>query len=117
MHDPVSLCGGVALNRLSRPRAEGNLSRDKKQRSGADGLGVGADRRWRFVGLDGLTQRQATLTGHPGSGDCQTGYAALMTLFERRQRVHTWIRLTPPLMTALTRWMFGLNVRLVTLCA
>ena len=45
------------------------------------------------------------------------GYAALTTLFERRQRVHTRIRLTPPLMTALTRWMLGLNVRLVTLCA
>ena len=42
---------------------------------------------------------------------------ALTTLFERRQRVHTRIRLTPPLMTALTRWMLGLNVRLVTLCA
>ena len=49
--------------------------------------------------------------------DSQCGYAALTTLFERRQRVHTRIRLTPPLMTALTRWMLGLNVRRVTLCA
>jgi len=44
-------------------------------------------------------------------------YAALMTLFDRRQRVQTRIRLTPPLMIALTFCRFGSNRRGLTLLA
>lgn len=44
-------------------------------------------------------------------------YAALVTRFERMQRVQTRIRLTPPFTTARTRWIFASNLRLVTLCA
>lgn len=40
-------------------------------------------------------------------------YTARVTLPERRQRVHTLIRLRVPLMLTRTRWMFGANVRLL----
>src|SRR5687768_5228489 len=43
--------------------------------------------------------------------------AALMTLPERRQRVHTRSRWMPPFTKARTRWRFGSKRRGVTLCA
>ena len=46
-----------------------------------------------------------------------TGYAALTTLLERRHRVHTRIRCTPPLIKARTAWRLGSNRRALTLCA
>src|SRR3954452_10130107 len=45
------------------------------------------------------------------------GYAALTTLPERRQRVQTRRRRTPPLTIARSRCRFGSNRRGVTLCA
>src|SRR4051794_23857080 len=45
------------------------------------------------------------------------GYAALMTLPDRRQRVQTRRRRMPPFTTARTRWRFGSNRRGGTLCA
>src|SRR5450759_2257898 len=47
----------------------------------------------------------------------RAAYAALTTLPERRQRVQTRMRLTPPLTIARTRCRFGSNRRGVTLCA
>jgi hypothetical protein len=43
------------------------------------------------------------------------GYA-LTILPERRQPVHTDIRFGEPFTTARTRWMFGLQRRLVRIC-
>jgi hypothetical protein len=44
-------------------------------------------------------------------------YAAFVTLLDRRQRVHTRIRLTPPLIIARTAWRLGSNRRALTLFA
>jgi hypothetical protein len=44
-------------------------------------------------------------------------YAALVTLFERRQRVHTRMRFTPPLINARTSCRFGSKRRALTLFA
>src|SRR3954465_1067230 len=51
-------------------------------------------------------RRQAALPG-----------PALTTFPERRHRVHTRMRLLPPLTTALTAWRFGSNRRALTLFA
>ena len=48
---------------------------------------------------------------------CSAAYAALTTLPERRQRVQTRKRLTPPFTIARTRCRFGSNRRGDTLCA
>jgi hypothetical protein len=46
-----------------------------------------------------------------------TRYAALTTFRERKHRVQTRIRLTPPLIAARTVCKFGSNRRALTLCA
>ena len=78
----------------------------------------------RFAGANGLRVRAP-----PGgwgrvsgveTGVCssiETSYAALTTLFDRRQRVQTRMRLTPPLIIARTVCRFGSNRRALTLCA
>ena len=48
---------------------------------------------------------------------CFTAQAALTTLFERRQRVQTRMRRTPPLIIARTVWRLGSKRRALTLCA
>ena len=45
------------------------------------------------------------------------GYAAFSTLPDRRQPVHTKMRLTVPFKLARTRWRFGCQRRLVLLLA
>ena len=91
---PSTSCAGRGIER--------HLAGDEQQLAGAKGRRVGPDRLRRVGARDGdFTHRQAALT----------------TLFERRHRVQTRIRLMPPLIIARTVCRFGSNRRGLTLCA
>ena len=90
---------------LARPDQCGDfdrhLARDKEELSRADGLGI----------------RPQCFRGRFGGDRGQHTQAALVTLFERRQRVQTRMRRVAPLMSAFTRCRFGSNRRALTLWA
>src|SRR5205823_4427335 len=103
LHDAARLGGDVAVHELTRRRIEWDLPRQEKQLTRANRLGVRADRLWGVGTDDGFSHGRR--------------YAALVTLPDRRHRVQTRMRFTPPPTTALTVWRFGSNRRALTLCA
>src|SRR5690348_16600520 len=90
----------VSLDQLPGCRVERDLAGEEHEAPRLDGLGVRPDRGWRRRRGDGVPH-----------------YAAFTTLPERRHRVQTRSRLTPPLIIARTRWRFGSNRRGLTLYA
>jgi len=97
--DALGLGLDVAVDHVAGGRVERNLPGNEEKRVGSERRRVRADGLWRARGRNRLF------------------HAAFTTLLDRKQRVQTRIRRTPPLIMARTSWRLGSKRRALTLCA